>query len=110
METNSKLNSNWVISTILAAMLSLAPALALAADAAPGTTNTDHPCKQVVSACQSAGYVKKGHKQGKGLYKDCVQPLMAGQTVPNVTVDSTTVQACQAKKTARHQQQQAKTS
>ena len=62
------------------------------------TFAADNPCKQIVSACQAAGFIKGDHKDKKGLYKDCVRPIKAGQTVTDVTVDPNVVQACVAKK------------
>ncbi|MBL7715206.1 MAG: hypothetical protein JNL01_07025 [Bdellovibrionales bacterium] len=56
------------------------------------------PCKKLKTACEAAGFVKGGHKTGKGLHKDCMKPLLAGQTVAGVTVDAGDVSACQAKK------------
>jgi hypothetical protein len=69
----------------------------------------DHPCKKIISACEAAGFVKGGHKkakgntpeQDKGLYVDCMQPIMSGKSVAGVTVDPSEVQACQAKKEHR---------
>ncbi len=55
------------------------------------------PCKKVIEACKAAGFVMGGAKDGgkKGLWKDCVEPLKAGQKVEGVTVDDADVQACQ---------------
>jgi hypothetical protein len=58
----------------------------------------DHPCQQIKTACSAAGFVKGGHKEQKGLYRDCVKPIRAGQTVAGVTLDPSVVQACNAKK------------
>jgi hypothetical protein len=76
---------------MLAVFLPLAPSFAAA----------EHPCKQIVTACQSAGFVKGDHKDKKGLWKDCVRPIKAGQTVAGVTIDPSVVQACTAKKAAK---------
>jgi hypothetical protein len=65
-----------------------------------------HPCRKIMQACEAAGFVRGGHKKAKGdqkevdkgLMKDCMQPIMGGQTVANVTVDPSDVQACQARK------------
>lgn len=61
----------------------------------------DHPCKQIVKACEAAGFVKGGHKEKKGLWVDCVKPVKAGQSVTGVSVDPSVVQACVAKKAAK---------
>ena len=57
-----------------------------------------HPCEKIKSACEAAGFTKGDHKDGKGLHKDCMKPIMSGQTVAGVTVDAGDLQACQAKK------------
>jgi hypothetical protein len=60
------------------------------------------PCKQIIAACESAGFEKGMHKKdGKGLYKDCLDPILAGTAVSGVTVDPATVTACQEAK-AKH--------
>ncbi len=57
------------------------------------------PCKQIKAACEAGGFVKGGHKKdGKGLYVDCMKKIMAGETVPGVTVTPDEVTACKAKK------------
>ena len=67
-----------------------------------GTAFGAGPCKQISNACVAAGYYKGGAKQGRGLYRNCIQPLLGGAAVANVSVDAGTVQACIAKKAARH--------
>lgn len=63
-----------------------------------------HPCKDIKAACESAGFIKNGHKDKKGLYVDCLQPIMNGQSVPGVTVSTDAVAACKAKKAEHHAQ------
>jgi hypothetical protein len=60
------------------------------------------PCEQIKNACSSAGFVVKEAKIGKGLWHDCVDPIMQGTTasksvLPLPTVDPTVVAACKAK-------------
>jgi hypothetical protein len=61
------------------------------------------PCQKVADACKSAGFVKGDWKKGDGLWRDCVDPIMQGQTtVPGGTkplpaVDAGLVSACKAK-------------
>jgi hypothetical protein len=61
------------------------------------------PCKTVMDACQSAGFVKNEAKDGKGLWVDCIDPIMQGTaqpakaTIKLPTVDAGTVAACKAK-------------
>lgn len=77
-------------------MRRLAFALVLLA-AAPALAK-DHPCQRVEAACIAAGYVKGGARQGRGLEKNCVNPLLAGAVVPGVSIDPAEVQACAAKR------------
>ncbi|MGZ3744063.1 MAG: hypothetical protein ACXWRE_06945 [Pseudobdellovibrionaceae bacterium] len=64
--------------------------------------NEGKPCLEIKSACEAAGFKKGGHKEKKGLYKDCLQPILAGQSVAGVTVGSQVVIACKEKKLAHH--------
>jgi len=41
-----------------------------------------NPCKQVVSACEKAGFTQRGAKNGKDLFVDCVNLIMQGETQP----------------------------
>jgi hypothetical protein len=61
------------------------------------------PCKQIVIACENAGFVQGAAKEGNGLWKDCVGPIMQGTPQPhNATrslpqVNSQIVAECKAK-------------
>ena len=71
---------------------------AMAAGGQPG------PCAQIEQACQGAGFVKGAWKQGDGLWRDCVDPIIQGQTTvqgatrPLPSVNPTVVAACKAKR------------
>jgi len=71
--------------------------VALSAEPGPG------PCKQIVAACKSAGFVQGDYKQGFGLWADCVDPIIRGTTPPAntdkplPTVDAGVVAACKQK-------------
>lgn len=70
----------------------------------------DHPCRRIKQACSAAGY-SKGKKEGKGLRRDCMRPLLQGQNVPGVNVKASDVVACQERKKeheARHQRKNKK--
>lgn len=56
------------------------------------------PCHEIKSACEAAGFKKGEHKEQKGLYKDCVQPIMEGKSVAGVTIGADVVTACKEKK------------
>jgi hypothetical protein len=91
--------------------LSILSALVLASSAVAFSAFADEPCKQIKTACEGAGFTKGGHKTGnKGLFIDCMKPIMAGQSVPGVTVTPDQVTACKAKKDKRAAKAAAKTS
>lgn len=85
---------------LLFSVLSLLAAVALAqgkkADGPP------KPCKQIEQACRNAGFIKGDWKKGDGLWRDCVDPIVQGQTnVPGATkplpsVDGKVVADCKA--------------
>ncbi len=68
------------------------------ADDAP---KSKHPCKSIQAACEAAGFARGRHEEGKGLFLDCMKPLLAGQSVPGVTVSSAQIDACKAVKAER---------
>jgi hypothetical protein len=57
---------------------------------------------EIEQACTNAGFVKGEAAQGKGLFKDCMQPIMHGQAVNGVTVDPAAVSACKERMAHRH--------
>ncbi len=63
------------------------------------------PCRKIVDACTAAGFVKGGHKpkkgENKGLWKDCVNQIVSGQSVPGVTVDPSEIEACKVKRASK---------
>jgi hypothetical protein len=83
-------------------MKSLVMALVLmgsiSAFANEGHGGKDHPCQKVKAACEAAGFKKGEHANKKGLWKDCVDPVMEGKSVAGVTVSAADVSACKIKK------------
>ena len=63
-----------------------------------------HPCKEIKAKCEAAGFKVGDHKDKKGLYKDCMQPIMSGQTVAGVSVTAEEINSCKTK----HAEQKAK--
>ncbi len=54
--------------------------------------------KKIETACKSAGFVKGAHKKdGKGLYEDCLKPVVEGKMIEGVTVEASDIEACKAK-------------
>ena len=78
--------------TALVFMLSIITAGSALAD----SINHKAPCKLVEKACYDAGYVRGLYHDGDGkdLDKSCLQPLMLGQSVPGLKLDSETLQKC----------------
>jgi hypothetical protein len=74
---------------------------------AEGKKEGNHPCKNIVSACEAAGFKKGGHKEKKGLWKDCVEPIKSGQSVEGVTVSAEDLEGCKAKR-EKHAERKAK--
>ena len=56
-----------------------------------------HPCKNIEAACKAVGFYKGGASTGKGLYKDCIQPITEGKSIAGVTVSATDAAACKQK-------------
>ncbi len=59
------------------------------------------PCLEVKKACEAAGFTKGKHKDGKGLYKDCMQKLGSGESVEGVSISAEAVAACKEKRADR---------
>jgi len=60
------------------------------------------PCKEILQACQAAGYYKGGYKVGKGEYVNCMDPILKGGSVAGVSVTPDKVSACNANR-AKHE-------
>jgi hypothetical protein len=88
--------------SVLAAMPSGEPAGNGPSASVPAGGGQEHPCKAIAKACEAAGFVKGGEAQGKGLMRNCIKPLMEGQTVAGVSVSPEEIQACKAKR-AEHE-------
>ena len=88
--------------TLLVLTLAIPAAFAEVTTAANGESK-DHPCVKIQQACNAAGFAKGGAKERKGLFANCVKPILDGQDVPGVTVDAATIQACQNIKAKRDQ-------
>jgi hypothetical protein len=64
--------------------------------------DSSKPCLEVKKACESAGFTLGQHKVGKGLHKDCMQKLAAGEAVTGVTVSADVVSACKQNRSEHH--------
>jgi len=50
-------------------------------------------CKIIADACSKAGFTRT-EKHGKDFWKNCMKPVVLGQTVKGVTVDADAVKTC----------------
>jgi N-acetylglucosamine-6-sulfatase len=72
---------------------------AVAAQSAPGR----RPCVDIRAACQDAGFLRGGAREGAGLFVDCIAPVMRGTpqrpkaSKPLPSIDPELVAACQAR-------------
>jgi hypothetical protein len=83
--------------------LSAALGMAFFATGAFAQSGAAHPCEQIEQSCSAAGFIYKDCKQGKGLWCDCINPIMQGQTpnnsvLPLPAVDPNLVAACKTKR------------
>ena len=90
------------ILTLLALSLAVPAAFAENPTALKGA-GKDRPCMKIEQACEAAGFAKGKAKEGKGLVVNCMNPILEGKSVPGVTIDETTIQACKDIKAKRDQ-------
>lgn len=77
---------------ILATILLTQHVFAAASDMSANSSD-NKPCDTIANACLGAGFGRT-ETSGKRFWQDCMKPILLGQTVSGVTVDSTTVQTC----------------
>jgi len=56
-----------------------------------------HPCKPLEAACKADGFYQGGSSSGKGLFKNCIEPLADGKPVAGVQVEAADAAACKIK-------------
>lgn len=63
----------------------------------------ENPCREVAKVCRQQGYGTDGiRSSGAGLIKDCLQKVIAGQTLPRVQVRFETLSACKERWNAQN--------
>jgi hypothetical protein len=100
-EKGETMSKKLLISVVLSSLF-IAAAQADQAAAPSAGGKTPGPCEQIKQACLSAGFIPNDAKQGKGLWMDCVNPIVQGTTAKKSvialpSVDPTVVAACKAK-------------
>jgi len=63
----------------------------------PADSSGDKSCSTIANACLAAGFVKT-ESTTKAIWHDCMKPLILGQTVSGVTVDSSVAKSCRVHK------------
>ena len=53
-------------------------------------------CTTIASECKAAGFEINGHKNGKGLWVDCISAVSQGKTVAGVTQTKAQARACRS--------------
>lgn len=69
-------------------------------------------CKNILSACRTAGFVAGGYKEGNGLWRNCFHPTLKGKAASlkgkdvTITVNAADVSSCKsvAKEHLKHSQ------
>lgn len=57
-----------------------------------------HPCREIAKQCRTQGYSIGGvNSSGQGLIKDCLEKIIAGQTLPGIQIDFEIVSACKVR-------------
>lgn len=59
----------------------------------------DKSCGEIANACLAAGFVK-GESDTKGIWHDCMKPVILGKSVAGVSVNSSIVKSCRMHKIA----------
>jgi len=60
-------------------------------------TPADKPCEALANACLTAGFVKT-ESADKGIWRDCMRPIILGQSVAGITVDASLAKSCRVEK------------
>jgi hypothetical protein len=65
--------------------------------ASQATPTGNKPCMTIANACLAAGFVRT-EAAGKRIWQDCMKPIILGQTVQGVNIDSATAASCRTYK------------
>jgi hypothetical protein len=91
------------VATACTLLLGLAAPLSAATPATGTPPTKEGPCGQITQACKSAGFIQGDYKSGKGLWLDCIDPIVRGVAQPSTSkiplpsVSPATVSACKQK-------------
>lgn len=62
-----------------------------------GMPSDGKPCSVIAHACLAAGFVK-GESETKGIWRDCMKPVILGKSVSGVSVNPAVAKACRVDK------------
>tara|TARA_R110000868_G_scaffold48766_1_gene157900 strand:- start:1124 stop:1426 length:303 start_codon:yes stop_codon:yes gene_type:complete len=79
-----------IISTVIITIIAVVSMQQVLADSV-------NNCDKIAEICLSSGYVKHD-SANKGIWKDCMKPVLLGKTVESVTLDPAIVKACRSQK------------
>jgi len=98
-----------VFAVLVAAVFASGSAFAQAKPHKGNGHHPDGPCAPIAKACHAAGFKVGDHKNGKGLWLDCVAKIAGGETVAGVTVGTDVdLAGCKAKMEERKANHEAK--
>src|SRR5258706_5744971 len=60
-------------------------------------SGSDQSCSSIADACLAAGFVKT-ESTTKGIWHDCMRPVILGKTVSGVSINAAVVKSCRADK------------
>lgn len=89
--------------TVCTLFVGLAAPLSAATPATATPPVKEGPCGQITAACKSAGFIQGDYKSGKGLWLDCIDPIVRGVAQPSTSkiplpsVSPATLAACKKK-------------
>ena len=67
-----------------------------------GDGSSPRPCHTIEEACKSAGFVQGGAVESKGIWNNCILPVMNGKAVAGVTVSAADIHACKVILNKKH--------
>lgn len=79
-------------------------ALFIAQSSFANVSDTNKSCEMIANACLSGGFVKAGDP-GKTFWRDCMKPILLGQTITGVNVSAKDAMACRQYKIAKMKQE-----
>lgn len=87
----------YVLTLLISTVLMVPTVFADNASGMTVDTSSDKSCSTIADACLAAGFVKT-ESTSKGIWHDCMRPVILGKTVSGIKVDSSVVKSCRMHK------------